>query len=331
MVRNELLIRSHDPTGFKAIGIADAHFSPASPPAWKVSYWDEQKKVMEQVIRLIKRERIDVVIWAGDIFHKKAPTRNPHWFVAELMRIFQKIRDSGAVNVGILGNHDLKYGSLEGLKGQPAEVLIQARELLLLDTTDVVIECEDHRIRISGASYRHTTIEQLLELKKGNVDKLIVVGHFWFGQKTGVYYSEQMYGPDILVQGEADLYLVGHHHQDQGIRTHDGKIYVSVGALSRTGRGKEDWDRRTAASLICSGLGGRLQAKTLRPKDRPKEEAMDLSRLVQQGERENRIREFVTQLSSVQVGSANTTQILDSMDLETEVRKRVERFLDEAE
>jgi len=325
-----------DPTTFRAIEINDPHIAASSPPAFKVPYPEHLDSMLSQVFQAAIRLKVDAILWSGDLFHLKEPRNNPLWLVAKTIREFKEVQIQGALkNLGVAGNHDIKYGSLEtGLKGQPIEVLIEAGAYHLLDRADYLYQCDGHTVRIAGGSYHHGQAQHIRDKKKLGADTLITMGHFWLGAQTGEFFGEALYGFDFFKESESDIICVGHHHEDKGVAEVAGRHYVSQGSMSITGSHSHDLNRRPAACLIeVSKVDGKIERKftLLRPKMPPIEDLLDLEKHAEIKAERKEMDEFITTLASAEVKSADPVDILSEVAPSEEVRKRALEYIQAAE
>jgi len=320
-------LTAKNPDEIRVVSISDAHMSPFNPKSWKANYWEHTRDGIQQVLNYAKKVQADAVIWPGDQYHLKTPARNPLYFVSETIDL---LLSSGIPNYGIGGNHDFKMGSRDGLKGQPLEILIKSGVFKLLDDEELVITTGKTSVKIAGESYNHSKAEGCRDKKKDGADHLVVLGHFWFGQTTGEFFGEPMYGPDWLGKGEADIYDIGHHHLDQGIQHFDGKAYIVVGSISRTGSHSNDLERRPAASVLTF-KGQNREINAIRPKVLPIGEALDLEVREKVKREEKEMKAFIENLKSTNLGAADPVQAIAELDLPKEVQDRALKYLEQAE
>jgi len=313
------------PVRISIIGICDPHFSAHNPSAWKVDYLEETLKTLEQVFLYAQKEHVDAIVWAGDIFHLKSPTRNPLWFVTSLIKILRK---AGCPHYTIAGNHDLKWGSLEGLEGQPLELLIESGAMSLLDTESVLFSNQETSLEIAGKSYEHgNAVEPVFS---SQAQWKLAVGHYWFGKNTGTMFGEPVFGPEYLEKWAANVFLIGHHHEDQGIVEKTGKYYCSQGSMSRTGAHKQDLTRKPAAVWMTFTKAS-FEGKVLRPKVRAMEQLIDIRQREQIKKEEEEIEKFIETLKDNEMMGLDPKKILEEMNLDKEIKERVQRYLEEAE
>lgn len=328
------LERTRDPNCAKFLAIFDPHLTGISPPSYKVDYWAMMQALFKRLWAFADDQRVDAILCAGDLFHRKAPHQNS---IAFLNEVIDLLKNAPAPVLGIAGNHDVKWGSWKtGLKGQPLENMIKAGVYHLLDD-DPWTFCigdpggEYTSVRVDGGSYHQAQAAHVRDLKKGPYTKyLIALGHFWFGPQSGEFYGEPVYGPDYLGLSEVDLFLIGHHHEDQGIQTIGGKIYDSHGALTRTGAHQHDITRAPAASLITVTAEG-IEAQVVRPKFPTPEESLDLEKLSQIKEENAELDRFAQALNLTEATTLDPRDILDKSEMSAEVRERARHYLNLAE
>lgn len=313
----------------RLIFMTDPHFSAFNPPSWKqgTSYIDELEETVKQVFEFAKKNEVDAIVWGGDFFNLKSASRNPLWFMARVLSFFRK---SNLLHIGIAGNHDIKYGSIEGMPGQPLELLTATQTIHLLDEGSWLFQTTDFSVRVAGCSYEHSQSKPVRELKKEGATYLVGVGHFWFGKVTGEFFGEPVHGPDTLEKSEVDVYMIGHHHDDQGVQVINGKTYVVAGSITRTGAHKQDLIRRPAAVYVVITKEG-VDAKVLRPRVKPLDQLIDMVTREQMMEESKAIDEFIQSLSGASLQASDPMKVVDELGLDQQVKECVIRYLEAAE
>lgn len=314
----------------RLVHLSDPHMCAQSPPSWKLDYLEHTEKVLDQVFTFAENQKVDAILWSGDIFHRKSPASNPLHFVTRVTRLLRRVEEKGIQNWGVAGNHDLKWGCLEGLRGQPIDQLVASGVLRLLDEDELIVQANGFCVRVAGGSYDHGKAEHVRKKARGGCDRLVSLGHFWFGQETGTMFGEPAFGPDYLGQSEVDIYCIGHHHDDQGVQNIQGKWYVVHGSINRTGGRPQDLVRRPAAGyIVCSKEDVRITV--LRPNVPPAEEVIDLGVRAQIIEERKEMEEFICSLHATKVEEVDPVAILGELDAAVEVKQRAQMYLDVAE
>lgn len=326
-----IIRKAKNPGELRFVAMADAHLCAFDPPSWKISFLEHSQDTLRQIFKFAVKVNADGILWAGDQFHRKSSTNNPLWFVSTIIRLFKEPEEAGIENLGIAGNHDIKFGSIEkGLEGQALETLIAAGVFRLLDAQEYLYEADGFKVRVAGASFEHGRAEGCRDKKKDGADYLISLGHFWFGKASGEFFGEHLYGPDFLGTGEPDLYVIGHHHEDQGVQEEGGKYYVAPGSINRTGGKESDLLRRPAASLITISKEG-IKVQVLRPKVREATDVIDLEVRQQVLEERKEMESFINSLHQAEVEATDPDEIMGEMGLTQEVRDRARKYIEQAE
>lgn len=107
----------------KALLVGDIHLADRPPSIRVDGYADQILDKLRQTVALRYSEDCDFVVWAGDVFHVKAPTRTSHRLVQQACDIVAAY----GCNVYIVpGNHDVTHDRLGSLDKQPLGVLFKA-------------------------------------------------------------------------------------------------------------------------------------------------------------------------------------------------------------
>lgn len=337
------VLTPRDRDTLRLVTICDPHLSSHNPSSWREdapSYEEHNAAVLRQVWRFAHAKRADAILCAGDVFHLKPEARNPVPFLIRTARLF---KEAPCPVFGIAGNHDMPRGSAENGIGAPLEALCEMGAYHLLDHDPVEYELpwtgtQSWVVRIAGASFDHGRAGSFMRLDAGDLggthrpaDYLISLGHFAFGPKSGSFYGEPVYGPDTLGDAAFDVAVLGHHHYDQGIREHAGKLYVSHGSTAWTSVHRADAERRPAAGFLEIRRGEDVVFNVLRPKVAPFGDVVDTEGHAQAIQESEEIDEFVASLGSVQFDAADPGAVLDGMDAAREVKERAKAYLEDAE
>lgn len=100
----------------RALLVGDIHLSDRPPSARRETYAAEVIAKLEQTVDIANTGGADVVIWAGDVFHIKTPSRTSHFIV---QRTIQLLREYEMPVYIVIGNHDLRHDDLDTLDSQP--------------------------------------------------------------------------------------------------------------------------------------------------------------------------------------------------------------------
>lgn len=104
--------------------LSDIHASERAPSSCTDSYGPDILALLRTSMKMAEEREAACVIWAGDVFHHKAPGRTSHRLVQSLVNIIQAAPCPVLI---VPGNHDLQNDRLESvILTQPLGVLFQA-------------------------------------------------------------------------------------------------------------------------------------------------------------------------------------------------------------
>lgn len=213
-----------------ALIVGDVHISDKPPTSRTPAYTEQILDKIEFCAQYALGRNIPLV-FAGDVFHLKAPTKNSH-------RLVQRVHEAllGVQTFIVPGNHDMSGDRLDSLDSQPLGSLARMDGVaLLLGQTDDLpgIAGIPYLTEFDGGNW-HDAVLPWFERAKG-AD--LVVTHaplFPPGSEPGVYFS-------IPAQQWANLAgrfaithtYYGHIHDTHGEFEVNGQTFCNAGALSR--------------------------------------------------------------------------------------------------
>lgn len=108
--------------------VGDIHLSDRPPSACTDTYLDDLFAILEHTVRLESELDVAGVIWSGDVFHHKQPSRTSHRTVQRAMELVQAYKRLWIVP----GNHDMLHDRFDSVEAtQPLGVLLRAGAELL--------------------------------------------------------------------------------------------------------------------------------------------------------------------------------------------------------
>lgn len=231
----------------RILQINDVHLSDQAPRMRTASYREDILNKVHAAMLAAQERSVDVVVFTGDLFHRKNAAHTTHRTVQELRRI---LLDFGIPVRIVPGNHDEAHGG--GLDGQPLlSVLGDNVQLLEGDDPDWPI-CGvpwDNRMeREGGAAY---IAEQINACNAPLVfaHAPLTLHPYPFGPEASGWVEIAALEP--LLRDSALLVAHGHMHSGHARRRGpDGIEWSNPGALARATIGEDDIDREPAAALI---------------------------------------------------------------------------------
>lgn len=201
----------------------DPHLSSARPSSRKDDYGKTMIDKLKRIQEVCEPMAIDLVVVAGDIFHRK---REPIPYLVAVMSAFKDFRVPIYV---VVGNHDLFYGRLDTLSKSPLAILIGSGVMKHLGVINVIVAGKS--VQILGKSF-----EPRLKIPKkpANVNIGILVAHAFlksqFSQEGG---ADDEIGTEAVSQSGWDCVLLGHDHVGYPTDKRYGGSVIRPGALSR--------------------------------------------------------------------------------------------------
>jgi DNA repair exonuclease SbcCD nuclease subunit len=235
--------------GVTLVWRTDVHIADKAPRSrtddWTATLLDK----LEQVGAIAREVGADAVIDGGDLFHIKSPVKTSHKLVHKLMDVHDRYHVPTYANIG---NHDCVYGDYEYLEQQPLGVLFSSGTLKrLYDKHEAVFHTSGGiTVRVVGVPYHGSEydLERFKSIEKGDEDYLVVVGHVLATPGKGgvgaMFGGEDIIGYDFLKTLDADCFMFGHWHKDQGItEICPGKWVINTGSLTRGALSQDELTR----------------------------------------------------------------------------------------
>lgn len=319
----------------KFITFADVHISAINPVSRKGDYLGDIVSKLRQIGEVGKKIKADFYLMAGDLFNLKAPMRNPHELNAILIDVFKEF---GAPIYSTEGNHDLQNDSYKNFQKQPLSVLYASGVLRQL--RDEIVESKGMRVRLRSFPFSENP-DLTSMTKKSDGCFSVAVLHLYSSPRGGIFKSNKVFSYGEIAQIGDDIFVMGHHHMDQGItsmRVGERTVYfVNVGAVSRGSMIEDNIMRMPKIGYISIGKkDGKIDivAKSVRLNVRPASEVFDLDERDKERQRMDEAELFVEKLrmeSENQDMHSTLDSELSSMNLDKAVLESVFHYLNEAD
>lgn len=310
----------------------DVHLSDQTPRSRLDNWADTVLGKLAQVGEVARRVEASAVIDGGDFFHVKSPFKNSHGVLRRVVEVHQKYPCPVYANVG---NHDCKFGEISYLHQQPLGVLFEAGVFKrLYDKHEAFFEKDGVSVRVVGVPYHGSEYDiERLRVKKGKEDYLIVVAHVYASEQGGsMYGNEEVLSYNDLLGFDADVFMFGHWHKDQGIMEKGGKTFVNIGSLTRGSLSDEEVDRIPSCAVM-SFTKSQFKIKQFPLTVSPANEIFDLVGKVKIEKRAAKMEEYVANLQeelSAQV-SINVEERVGKLEnLPIQVKEKALYYLEQA-
>lgn len=228
----------------KILVVGDIHVSDKPPINCTESYTDDIIEILHYVAGLEKRYGVDAVVWAGDVFDHKAPSKNSHALVLKMIAVVRAYRSLWIVP----GNHDISNDRLDSIhEKQPLGVLYAAGanelsgwhpELPLYGAPwqqDWEANLENAFIPWLMDPWRfEPDLDDINKMRPR--DNCLAVTHatiFPPSMAEGVPYANLPAADVAKAMGNSGSLYYGHIHDYHGVFEEGGVTFANVGAVSR--------------------------------------------------------------------------------------------------
>ena len=307
----------------KIMIVNDIHLSDRPPSSCTDSYLDDLFDLLAQTAALAAEHAVDAVVWAGDVFHHKAPSRTSHRTV---LRAIEAIRAYPCPVYIVAGNHDVRYDRLSSIdESQPLGVLYQAGAINLRGWAD---QCPGGgALPLYGVPWLQDweTLPDELAAFTGRMpvehrDQCLVVTHcsiFPPGQEP--IYEHVLPATWAELLGGVGNVAYGHIHESHGVYVVGGTTFANFGALSRGSLHEYNLTREVSVTLWDQRAGFSQLPLSYRP-------AAEVYRLIEAAQARTASQEFTEFLTRIGTTTVDVTSV-ESVIYEMRTRDDLEPAL----
>jgi predicted phosphodiesterase len=289
----------------KYLCVNDIHARRRPPTNCTDTYWPDLLNLLVQTTEVAAEREVTGVVWAGDVFDFKVPSKTDHGVVQKLAEVIQSYPCPLWV---VPGNHDMQYDRLDTIEvTQPLGVLFKAGARRLegwADDAEGALESPLYGVpwqqqwdrKAVGAVLRDYTDPTGGEWG----EPVLVVAHapiYPPGQEPGyegAEFTPASWWADAM--GGQGLLLYGHIHEPHGVWRHGGVTFCNFGALSR-GSLDESNRHREVGCALWDGASGEFEFVPLKAK--PAEEVFRLRRHEEARASHRRLDHFLSGVDAV--------------------------------
>lgn len=305
--------------------LSDLHLADRAPSSCTDSYTDDLFGLLEQTVDIASQRKVKAVVWAGDIFHIKAPSRTSHRLVQRTIRLLRSYPCPAYI---VPGNHDITHDRLDSIhQTQPLGVLFEsgAAQPLIgwadydgppghLPLFGVPWQQEwlDDVVDDALSGYREVawSWQELPAAERGTAPvHHLVVAHaplYPLGKElTYEFYSAEMWAHYMRNVGSV---FYGHVHEPHGVYQVDSVTFCNNGALSRGSLHEYNLTRQVGCTLWDSETGGfefvPLDAK-------PASEVFRLQEKAQVTDMQGRLDEFLASVGATTLEAVSVESVIE--------------------
>lgn len=317
--------------------VGDIHLSVKGPGARTDNYPNEILDKLRFIVEAANKNTCDAILFLGDVFHLKHPSRNPHWLVQSTHEVLTENSDIPVLIC--VGNHDISTDRLDSLDSQPLGALGRMKNMSIVigpspDFPEIysIPYLQDWQELPKWFEEYNTYRADHPEIKRG-----VVMMHAPIFPDNQEPIYEYIRSSDVAKMVEhPTLVAFGHIHDPMGMwkPLEDRDVHIAnFGAISRGSLHKETVKRKPQVYVYNTATG---KHKALNVPVRPPEEVFDLEPHQLEQQRSQSLTGFLDGLDtqdSVTVGSVE--QMLEhfsaSDSISDEVKNTVSELLDFAQ
>lgn len=312
---------------------SDVHLADEAPSSRTDDWPTTVLGKLTQVGEIARELKADGVLDNGDHFHIKTPSRNSHAL----------LRRDAAVHAGYpcdtwanMGNHDVKYGSMDFLEESPLSVLYDSGVFKrLYDQHEAVFQRDGVKVRVVGIPYHGTKYEmdRFKNIVKGDEDWLVCMAHMLASKVGGTMFeAEDIVRYSDLTDFAPDVFMFGHWHKNQGItEIAKNKWVVNIGSLTRGALTQDEMDRQPSVAVMDFDKSG-ISIREMPLKIAPPKEVFDVIGRARLQSRNMSVDALVDNLKMA-MSRRPEGSLLDEIrvmgDISDEVRERTISYLEQ--
>jgi Icc-related predicted phosphoesterase len=249
----------------RIICVGDIHAMDRAPRNATESYMDDIIDMLRWVAEEAVRQEAAAVVWAGDIFHHKQPSKTSHALVLRMIEVVRYHEKLDIELYAVTGNHDISNDVLQSIpEKQPLGVLYEAGLQELVGWHE--------SLPIFGVPWRHdwTTSEtaawEAFEGYRNGVEWRVphtvglAVTHAPIYPPKEAENIQWELVPTMGDQGiskamgNTGFLYYGHIHEDHGVFEVEGTTYANMGAISRGSLTEYNVQRQIKVALWDDGV-----------------------------------------------------------------------------
>lgn len=294
--------------------VSDIHATRRPPSRCTDTYWPDLVDLLGQSAVVAAERRVDGIVWAGDVFHHKAPLRTDHGVVQDLIAVI------GAYPAPVWivpGNHDIQHDRLDSIETtQPLGVLLRtcAQPLEGWDGPD-----EDSLLDLYGVPWQQQWSEQRVRealegWRRETYGCSLVVTHapiYPPGQEPhyeGAEFTPASWWAEAM--GNQGYLLYGHIHEPHGVWRHEGVTFCNYGALSRGSLDEYNLDREVGVVIWDTDAPPERAFEFVPLQAKPAAEVFRLQRHAEEVAAHRRLDEFLAGVDETVLGLLSVESVL---------------------
>lgn len=340
----------------KILCVGDIHAMDRAPVNATESYMDDIIEMLRWTIDYAAKNHIKVIVWAGDVFHHKSPSRTSHALVLRMIGVLKYAEEKGVEIWAVTGNHDISNDVLASIQEkQPLGVLYQAGLKELVGWHP--------ELPIFGVPWRQdwtTNEDSAFEAFRGwrqesgpIIGETDIVDPIDISTALAITHAP-IYPPkeaeniqwDLVptrgdkgisaAMGNTGFLYYGHIHEDHGVFEVEGVTYANMGAISRGSLHEYNVTRQIKVAVWDDGeYSGKPGFTEVVVPHKPAEEVFKMEQAEEKKAERLSLDEFLSDIGSSTLAVSSTGSVIEHIrtrkDVPPPVRKTAIEILEEVQ
>jgi DNA repair exonuclease SbcCD nuclease subunit len=303
--------------------IGDVHLSDRPPSLRTETYAQDILDKLWYTVGEAHDREVDAVVWAGDIFHIKAPSRTSHWLVQETVKIGQAYERPWLI---VPGNHDMQHDRIASLDKQPLGVLFKAGAIPLVGEVAV------GPATIFGIPWLYDWARELpshMERWNQAESANLMVAHapiFPDGETPPYEHISASQWAGYMARAGDVFY--GHIHDPHGEYVVDDIRFCNQGALSRGSLHEQTLKRKPAVTLYTRSGFERIEVP-----HKPVRQVFALDQKLDVDKRQDRLDTFLESVEHTELEGLSVEAVMahvEGLELKPQTKQTIQECLEEA-
>ena len=329
----------------KIICVGDIHVMDRPPANATESYTDDIIDMLFWINGYAADQGADAIVWAGDIFHHKQPSRTSHALVLKMIRVIEDARRLGVPLYAVTGNHDISNDVLASVpEKQPLGVLYAAglQELVGWHPTLPLYGVPWRQDWTTSESSAHEAFEGWRQSSGPIIGEEDIVDPIDISTALAVTHApiyppgdaeKQLFelvptkgdtGISVAMGGMGFLYY-GHIHEDHGVFEVEGVTYANMGAISRGSLHEYNLERQIKIA-VWEQLGDYAEFREVVVPHKPAAEVFKLAEATEAKEDKISLDEFLSAVGTSTLNISSTGSVVEHIRTRQDVPDRVKRL-----
>jgi len=338
----------------KIICVGDIHVMDRPPKNATESYTDDIISMLYWIADEADRLKVDAVVWAGDVFHFKQPSKTSHALVLRMIAVVRYYRKKGLKLYIVTGNHDISNDVLATVhEKQPLGVLYKAGAVELVGWDKTGLPLFGVPWQANWTTDESASMDAFYNWRVAKHDE----EHPRYPERSLAVTHAPIYPPGeaekqlfelVPTQGEHGLSAAmgnegflyyGHIHEYHSVFEVEGVTYANMGAISRGSLTEYNIEREIKVALWTDGAEERFEMSDgtgyttlgepgfieIPVPHKPAEEVLKIAQASEEKADKISLDSFLSEVGHSTLDISNTSNVISHIQSREDVPEKVKK------